>query len=101
MRLTVRTPIDAVDAFDPNVPSELRQLEQRMTEAAQTAASVRDMTVSAETLPAGSAAGVQKTLADGALHLTFSIPRGADGVTPDVSGKMDKANQTGTGNLTM
>ncbi|MBQ7567044.1 MAG: hypothetical protein IJT18_07980 [Oscillospiraceae bacterium] len=101
VRLTVRTPIDAVEAFDPNVPSEMRQLEQRATEAAQTAASVRDMTVSAETLPAGSAAGVEKTLTDGALHLTFSVPRGADGATPDISGKMDKSNPTGTGALSV
>lgn len=36
-RVSVQTPIDAVEAFSPEAPSEMRQLEQRVTEAAEQA----------------------------------------------------------------
>lgn len=53
--------------------------QEAATEAAASAAKIADMTVSAETLPEGSDATVEKSEAGGVYNLLFGIPRGAEG----------------------
>lgn len=68
-----------VDPSEPT-PSWVAQVQEAAAEALQTANNVLDMTVEADTLPAGSEATVEKTVdPDGAVTLTFGIPRGEQG----------------------
>lgn len=76
-----------VDPSEPT-PSWVAQVQAAAAEALETANNVLDMTVEADTLPAGSEASVEKTVdPDGAVTLTFGIPQGGqgnDGVSPTV-----------------
>lgn len=70
-----------VDPSEPT-PDWTAQVQQMATEALETANNVLDMTVEAETLASGSEATVEKTIdPDGAVTLTFGIPRGDTGAT--------------------
>lgn len=53
--------------------------QEAATEAAASAAKIADMTVSAETLPEGSEATVEKSEVGGVYNLLFGIPMGAEG----------------------
>lgn len=69
-------------------------------ETAQTAIKVRDMTVSAETLPAGSQATVTKTETEESFELEFGIPTGATG-PQGIQGDTGATGQRGSGILTI
>lgn len=70
-----------VDPSEPT-PSWAAQVQEAAAEALQTANNVLDMTVEADTLAPGSEASVEKTVdPDGAVTLTFGIPRGDTGAT--------------------
>ena len=69
-----------VDPSEPT-PDWTAQVQQMATEALETANNVLDMTVEADTLPAGSEATVEKSVdpETGAVTLMFGIPRGEQG----------------------
>lgn len=80
-RILKGTVPSGVDPSEPT-PDWTAQVQQMATEALETANNVLDMTVEADTLPAGSEASVEKTIdPDGAVTLTFGIPRGDTGAT--------------------
>jgi len=63
------------------------------TEAKAKANSVLGMTVDADTLEEGNDATVEKTEADGVIHLQFGIPRGQTGKTGAKGDKGDKGDK--------
>ncbi len=78
------TPISQIEILPsadalPAVPATPSAYEGWLQNVQTAANSVLDMTVSAESLPSGSSASVEKTLGEGVFNLNFGIPRGAMG----------------------
>lgn len=75
------TPVQQ-DAITEAIAALNAAVTQTAADAAAAAASaqeIEDMTVSAETLPIGSEASVEKSIVDDVVHLSFGLPRGEQG----------------------
>ena len=80
------TPISQIEILpsadaQPAVPATPSAYEGWLQNVQAAADSILDMTVSAETLPAGSSATVEKTVSEGVFNLNFGIPAGVTGET--------------------
>ena len=76
-----------------------QQIAQALT-AAEAAQAVLDMTVSATTLAAGSAATVTKTTSGGVVNLAFGIPQGIQGNTGATGAQGEPGEGVPTGGTT-
>ena len=69
----------AAEKSNQNAQGQAYQAAQSAVQAETSRRAIEDMEVHANTLQAGSAASVTKSVQDGVVHLTYGIPQGTQG----------------------